>query len=106
MANMGLDETLGNYGIRIIKTKVGDRYVMESMGEIGANLGGEQSGHIIFKDYNTTGDGLITALQIIKIMIEKKKTLSELSKILFKFPQYIQNIKVLKKVPWSQFLKS
>lgn len=99
MANMGLDEILREHSIEIVKTKVGDRYVMESMGESGANLGGEQSGHIIFKDFNTTGDGLITALQLVRIMVEKKQSISELAKILFKFPQYIQNIKVAKKTP-------
>ena len=103
MANMGLDETLQNSGIELIKTKVGDRYVMESMGDAGAVFGGEQSGHIIFKDYNTTGDGLITALQMARIVVEKKQSLSDLSKVLSKFPQYIQNIKVSKKTPFENF---
>ncbi len=103
MANMGLDESLKNNGIGIIKTNVGDRYVMEAMNQNNAILGGEQSGHIIFSEYNTTGDGLITALQVVRVMKETGKKLSDLSKVLFKFPQYIQNIRVLKKVPLENF---
>ena len=94
MANMGLDKVLIDNDIKLVKTGVGDRKVMESMNKLGSILGGEQSGHIIFKDYNSTGDGLITAVQMVKIMLEKKKKISELASVLPKFPQYIQNIRV------------
>ncbi len=99
MANMGLDKVLKDNDIKIVKTGVGDRQVMDAMNQFEAILGGEQSGHIIFKDYNSTGDGLITALQMVRIMIEKKEKISKLAKVLPKFPQYIQNIRVKKKTP-------
>jgi phosphoglucosamine mutase len=103
MANMGLDQTLKKHGIATVKTRVGDRYVAEAMHASGALLGGEQSGHIIHTEFNTTGDGLITALQVVRIMIERGRKLSELSRQLFKFPQYIQNIKVSRKPPLDHF---
>ena len=79
MSNMGLDLALKKLGIKQVKTKVGDRYVLENMLANNYNLGGEQSGHVIFLDYNTTGDGLITALQLLTVMVESKKSLSRLS---------------------------
>ncbi len=102
MSNMGLDQVLKKHGIPLIKTQVGDRYVMEAMNESGALLGGEQSGHIIFHEHSSTGDGLITALQIMRILTQKKQKLSELAKILIKAPQYIQNVRVSFKKPLEE----
>ena len=81
-------------GIHIEKTKVGDRYVLENMREKGYNLGGEQSGHVIFLDDNTTGDGLLTALHLLQVMVETKEKLSELSKVMEVLPQALVNAKV------------
>lgn len=87
MSNMGLDLALKKLGIQQVKTKVGDRYVLENMLENNYSLGGEQSGHVIFLDYNTTGDGLITALQLLTVMVESKKSLSRLAQIMEVLPQ-------------------
>ena len=81
-------------GIHIEQTKVGDRYVLERMQEIGANLGGEQSGHIIFLDENTTGDGLLSALHLLQVMVETEKHLSELATIMTVLPQALVGAKV------------
>jgi len=97
MSNMGLDKAIKNAGGKIIKTQVGDRYVVEEMLKGGYNLGGEQSGHIIFLDYNTTGDGIITALQVLNIMLESNKPLSELSKVMTPYPQVLLNVPVKEK---------
>jgi phosphoglucosamine mutase len=78
----------------MVRTKVGDRYVLEEILKGGHNFGGEQSGHIIFLDYNTTGDGLITAVNLLKAMVEEKKPLSELAKIMKVYPQVLLNVKV------------
>ena len=87
MSNMGLDLALKELGINNEKTKVGDRYVLENMLQNGYCLGGEQSGHVIFLDHNTTGDGLITALQLLTVMVESKQSLSRLAKIMTMLPQ-------------------
>lgn len=87
MSNMGLDLALKKLGIQQVKTKVGDRYVLENMLENHYSLGGEQSGHVIFLDYNTTGDGLITALQLLTVMVESKQSLSRLAQIMEVLPQ-------------------
>ena len=97
MANIGLDLAMKNNDINIIKTKVGDRYVTEEMKKNNYNLGGEQSGHIIFSDYSTTGDGTISALQVLKIMRETNKPLSELASCMKKFPQTLINVNVKEK---------
>jgi phosphoglucosamine mutase len=81
-------------GIKIEQTKVGDRYVLERMREIGANLGGEQSGHIIFLDENTTGDGLLSALHLLQVIVETGRPLSELASIMEVLPQALVNAKV------------
>ncbi len=94
MSNMGLDEAMEEHEINVIKTPVGDRYVIEEMRKGGYVLGGEQSGHIIFKEYSTTGDGIITALQLLKIMKTENKKLSELSKVMRKYPQALINVEV------------
>jgi len=94
MSNMGLDICLKEQAIDMVKTKVGDRYVIEEMLEKGYSLGGEQSGHIIFSDYGTTGDGLLTALQLIAVLKETNKKLSELGDVMTTLPQVLINAKV------------
>lgn len=99
MSNMGLHNAMKDAGINVGITAVGDRNVIELMREKNYNLGGEQSGHVIFMDYATTGDGIITALHVLKLMIARKKTLSELASFMSEYPQTLKNIKVNKKVP-------
>ncbi|MCI6692149.1 MAG: phosphoglucosamine mutase [Clostridium sp.] len=94
MSNLGLDIASKKENIKTIKTKVGDRYVLEEMVKDGYVLGGEQSGHIIFLDYNTTGDGLVTALQVAAIKKRSGKNLSELAGIMKELPQVLVNAKV------------
>jgi phosphoglucosamine mutase len=86
-------------GIEVIKSQVGDRYVIQDMLKHDANLGGEQSGHMIFLDHNTTGDGLVSALQVMRIMIETDSKLSDLATIFKRYPQAIVNVKVSSKPP-------
>lgn len=95
MSNLGLDIALSKEGIRPIKTKVGDRYVLEEMVKEGYVLGGEQSGHVIFLEHNTTGDGLVTGLQLAAIVKKTGKTLSELASMMKELPQVLVNAKVL-----------
>lgn len=102
MSNLGLDHTLRNAGGRVVRTQVGDRYVIEEMLANNYNVGGEQSGHIIFRDFTTTGDGIISALQVLRIMLEKDRPLSELRKVCVKFPQVVLNVKVRAKPDWSE----
>ena len=91
MSNMGLFLGLDKEEINTVKTKVGDRYVLEELIKRGYNLGGEQSGHIIFLDYNSTGDGLLTAVKLCEIVKESNKTLKELSNIVTALPQVLEN---------------
>ncbi|MEO8440170.1 MAG: phosphoglucosamine mutase [Spartobacteria bacterium] len=102
MSNFGLDETLAAHGGRLIRTKVGDRYVIEEMVRQNLNLGGEQSGHMIFRDFTTTGDGIVSALQILRIMQTTGKPLSELKKCLKKYPQAQRNLRVKEKPPLEE----
>ncbi|MEC1522284.1 phosphoglucosamine mutase [Neobacillus niacini] len=97
MSNLGFYKGLEALGIHSVPTAVGDRYVVEEMKKNGFNLGGEQSGHIVFLDYNTTGDGLLTGLQLVNIMKATKKTLSELAADMKKFPQKLVNVRVTDK---------
>lgn len=97
MSNLGFYKAIEEKGIKSDKTDVGDRYVVEEMRKGGYNFGGEQSGHIIFLDYITTGDGMLTALQLIDIMRESGKKLSELASKMEKFPQVLKNVKVIDK---------
>ena len=97
MSNLGFYKGLEAHGIQSVQTAVGDRYVVEEMKKNGFNLGGEQSGHIIFLDYNTTGDGLLTGLQLVNIMKITKKPLSELAGEMKKFPQKLVNVRVTDK---------
>lgn len=99
MSNFGLDETLAAHGGHVLRTKVGDRYVIEAMLREGFNVGGEQSGHMIFRDYATTGDGIVSALQILRVMVDSGKRLSELKKVLKKYPQAQRNLRVREKPP-------
>lgn len=94
MTNMGLDLYLQNNGMDIIKTSVGDRYVLEEMLESGYVIGGEQSGHIIFLDHNTTGDGLATGLYLIKVMKESGKSMDQLNGLMVAYPQVLINARV------------
>ena len=94
MANLGLFKKLDEFGIGYEKTKVGDKYVYENMCENDYKLGGEQSGHIIFKDYATTGDGLLTSLFLLQVMKDEGKSLNELTDDLFIYPQLLVNVEV------------
>lgn len=94
MSNLGFFQMGERQGLHLEQTKVGDRYVLERMREIGANLGGEQSGHIIFLDENTTGDGLLSALHLLEVMVSEKKVLSELASVMEVLPQALVNAKV------------
>lgn len=94
MSNLGLDIAMKNEGIGLVKTTVGDRYVLEEMLKNGYKLGGEQSGHVIFLDYNTTGDGLVTGLQLASVIKKSGKTFSELAAMMKELPQVLVNAKV------------
>ncbi len=104
MSNYGLDELLGGLNGKTIRTGVGDRYVIAAMRQHGLNFGAEESGHIIFGDHATTGDGLIAALQILKIMVETGKPLSELRRCLKPFPQFKRNLRVKAKPPEAELV--
>jgi phosphoglucosamine mutase len=103
MSNMGVEIALKKAGIRMLRANVGDKYVLEEMLKTGATLGGEQSGHIIFRDGDaTTGDGLLTALRVMDVIVRSGKSLAELVGDLKVFPQKIQNVRVREKVPFAQ----
>jgi phosphoglucosamine mutase len=99
MANLGLDECLKAAGIRVVKTQVGDRYVHEAMQKHGANLGGEQSGHLLFPDYMPTGDGILSALALLSVVRETGEPLASLATCMRKFPQVLVNVRVRSKPP-------
>jgi phosphoglucosamine mutase len=99
MSNLGLDIALRGAGGRVVKTAVGDRYVVEEMRKHGYRLGGEQSGHMIFLDHNTTGDGVVTALQVLSIMQQTGKPLSELARVMTALPQVLVNVRVRERRP-------
>ena len=96
MSNLGLERHLQGRGLSLLRTAVGDRYVVEAMREGGYNLGGEQSGHIVMTDYVTTGDGLIAGLQFLSAMVETGKRASELAQVFTPFPQLLQNVRYRK----------
>lgn len=102
MSNMALEVFMNERAGTLLRTAVGDRYVMEAMRRTGAMLGGEQSGHLIFRQYSTTGDGLLAALQILRVMREKERPLSELAGLLTPFPQELINVRVEKKIPFDE----
>ncbi len=97
MSNLGLEKYLAKNSIRLLRTKVGDRYVVEKMLQDGCNFGGEQSGHVVFLDYNTTGDGQITAMQVLNLMKDRDVPLSKLASPIKLFPQVLMNVEVGKK---------
>jgi len=103
MSNIGLDKTMRKAGGKVIRTQVGDRYVVEEMVRGEFNLGGEQSGHTIFLDYNTTCDGVLTALQVLAIMKQKERPLDELTQVMEPFPQVLHNVEVKEKKNLSDF---
>ncbi len=100
MSNLGFVKAMEQLGITVERTAVGDRYVMEQMRKGSAILGGEQSGHIIFLNHTTTGDGILTALQLVNIIVESGKPLSELRKVMIRYPQILENVRVRDKRAW------
>jgi phosphoglucosamine mutase len=102
MSNIGLERCIEKHGGRIIRTGVGDRYVVDEMRRGGFNLGGEQSGHLVFLDFMTTGDGVVGALQVLAAMLRDGKPISELSQVMERFPQVLVNIKVAEKKPLEE----
>ncbi len=102
MSNMALDAFMKEHGGKLLRSSVGDRYVIEAMLEHGAMLGGEQSGHLIFREYGTTGDGLLAALQLLRIMIETGQPISALADKLTPYPQHLVNVKVTRKIPFEE----
>lgn len=102
MSNLGLSKAMEKAGVTVVQTAVGDRYVIEEMRRNEYNIGGEQSGHVIFMDYATTGDGIITALHVLKQMIKSNKTLAEAADFMQVYPQRLEGIKVQEKIPIEQ----
>jgi phosphoglucosamine mutase len=105
MSNLGLERALAARGGKLLRTAVGDRYVVEAMREHKLCFGGEQSGHIIFLDHSTTGDGLLAALQVLTIMVQEGKPLSELARTMTRYPQVLLNFKVAQKLPLAELPK-
>ncbi len=102
MSNMALENYLNEMGLKLERTRVGDRYVVEAMRKLGTNLGGEKSGHLLFLDHSTTGDGLLASLQILSIMRKKGKPLSALAGIIDMFPQILNSLEIKEKRPFEQ----
>lgn len=102
MSNIGLDQFLKKHNIQVQRVGVGDKYVMEAMRAEGYSLGGEQSGHIIFLDYSTTGDGLIAALKLLEVALKKNKKISELRESMVDSPQVLKNLRISQRVPFEQ----
>jgi phosphoglucosamine mutase len=99
MSNLGLERALAERSGTLLRAPVGDRYVVETMREKGFIFGGEQSGHIVFLEEATTGDGLLAALQVLSVMVQEERPLSELAAIMTRYPQVLINFKVAKKTP-------
>jgi phosphoglucosamine mutase len=107
MSNLGLEVALKNHGLKLVRTNVGDRYVLETMLKSGYNLGGEQSGHLVFLNHSTTGDGILTALRLLTVMLREQKPLAELAACMEVYPQVLLNLRVkerrdLETVPQAQ----
>ncbi|OKY75931.1 MAG: phosphoglucosamine mutase [Desulfobulbaceae bacterium DB1] len=98
MSNMGLEMAMENMGGKMVRAQVGDRYVVEMMRQHNYSFGGEQSGHLIFLEHNTTGDGILAALQLLAIMIKRRKPISELASIMETFPQVLKNVRTSKRI--------
>ncbi|MDP6859580.1 MAG: phosphoglucosamine mutase [Verrucomicrobiales bacterium] len=98
MSNYGLDECIKDHKGTLVRSEIGDRNVMEKMRSIGSNFGGEPSGHVIYRNHNTTGDGIVAALAAMKVVLQTEKSLSELRKVINKFPQKLVNLSVSKKI--------
>jgi phosphoglucosamine mutase len=99
MSNLGLQRHLEGLGLELVRTPVGDRYVVEQMRKLGSNLGGEQSGHIILSDYTTTGDGLIAALQVLAVLVEARGRASRILQVFEPLPQLLRNVRVVSTAP-------
>ncbi len=106
MSNCGLDDLLRSRGGKVVRARVGDRYVIEQMRAGGFNFGGEQSGHFIFHDLNTTGDGIISALQVLRIMVESGEPLGALKQVLTKYPQAQRNLAIKAKPPLEELTEA
>ncbi len=104
MSNLGLEKALAHDGIRLLRTPVGDKYVLEEMVRVGATLGGEQSGHVIFREYATTGDGMLTALRVLETARRANASLDELTRDLQVYPQRLYNVRVREKKPLTEML--
>ncbi len=102
MSNLGLERAVRNAGGTVVRTQVGDRYVVEEMRKHGYNLGGEQSGHLVFLDHATTGDGIVAALRVLAVMIREGRPLSELAAVMTRTPQVLVNVKVDRKLPLEE----
>ncbi|HVK03920.1 MAG TPA: hypothetical protein VM490_10605, partial [Armatimonadaceae bacterium] len=102
MSNLGLEEALLRYEIRLVRAPVGDRYVTAAMNEYGAALGGEKSGHILFPDISATGDGILTAIQTLRLCVESGRSLAEWSQEMREFPQRLVSVRVRERDGWSQ----
>lgn len=102
MSNLGFVRAMENFGIHVQRTAVGDRYVMEEMRRGNHILGGEQSGHIIFLNHTTTGDGILTAIQLVNTIVESGKSLAELKKVMNRYPQILENVRVRDKRAWRE----
>src|SRR2546430_17100288 len=102
MTNGGLESTLAKDGITLVRTQVGDRYVWEEMERRGAQFGGESSGHVIFREYTTTGDGILTALEVLHLARSEGKRISELADDMEFWPQVTRNVKAARRREWEQ----
>jgi phosphoglucosamine mutase len=105
MSNLGLERALKRHGIRLVRTPVGDKYVLEEMLRLDAPLGGEQSGHVIFRDYATTGDGLLTALRVLEVMRSSGKDLDALTEEMESYPQLLVNVRVKDRRPLAELAR-
>ena len=106
MSNIGLERYLGNHDLKLVRAPVGDRYVIEHMREGGFNVGGEQSGHIIFSDFITTGDGLIAALQVLAVLADERRPASEAAHLFEPAPQFLENVRFSRGEPLQRFRRS
>ncbi|MBW2618050.1 MAG: phosphoglucosamine mutase, partial [Deltaproteobacteria bacterium] len=102
MSNLGLEKALSQMGARLVRTQVGDRYVVAAMRQRKLNLGGEQSGHLIFLDHNTTGDGILSTLMLLSVMLREDRSLTDLADVMETFPQLLLNLKVGRKTPLAE----